>query len=129
MKKSLITRRAKLPIPIPRRSADSQLFPGNAVLDLFNDFRCDLLRTSFFIAWLLPGYCFTRGSTFFNHFALEFRKAQHDIKRQSGSVCGQLVDAFVFFWRDSIFFIKCSIETRIIIESIFFARSSDALTI
>ena len=70
-------------VPIPRRPADPQFLPGHTFFDLFNDFRCDLLRTSFFIAWFLPGYYFTRGSTFFNHFALELRKAQHNMKDQA----------------------------------------------
>ena len=70
-------------IPILRRSADPKLFPGNTFPDLLDYFRRDLFRTTFLIAWLLLGYCFTCSSTLLDHLAFKLCKAQHDMEYQT----------------------------------------------
>ncbi len=74
-----------LSVSIPRRPTDSEFFPGHTFLNLLNNLRCNLFRTTFFVAWLLPGYCFTGCSTFFDHLAFELCKAQHDMEYQTTS--------------------------------------------
>ena len=66
-------------VPVPCRPADPKLFPGNTFPDLLDYFRRDLFRTTFLIAWFLPGYCFACSSAFFDHPAFELCKTQRDI--------------------------------------------------
>ena len=71
-------------VPIPRRPTDSEFFPGHTFY-LFDNLRCDLLWAAFFVPGFLTCNRFSGGGTFFDHLALEFRKAQHDLEYQAAS--------------------------------------------